>query len=95
MRKSTFTSFILLTALCGSSFAQPVTIESDADIYKSVTKDQAMALADYINLHGYSCRSISAVTPFAVKRGFYVTCNGWKYRFEVEDRGGKYTVTVK
>ena len=93
MRKSTFTTFLLLAVFCGNSFAQ--SIESDASIHKSVTRDQAINLAKYINAHGYSCRSISAVTPFAVKRGWHVMCNGYNYHFEVEDKGGKYIVTAK
>ena len=95
MRKSTFTALLLLAAFCDNSFAQSVTIESDAKIHKSVTQDQAINLAKYINAHGYSCRSISAVNPFAVKRGWHVMCNGYNYHFEVEDRGGKYIVTAK
>ncbi len=95
MHKSKFTAFLMLAAFCGNSFAQSVTIESDASIYKSVTREQAINLAKYINAHGYSCRSVSAVTPFTIKRGWYVTCNQYNYRFEVEDRGGKYIVTVK
>jgi len=95
MRKSIFKIFCFLIAFCGSSLAHSVTIEPDASIYKDVTRDQAISLAKYINAHGYSCNSISAVVPFAIKHGWYVTCNGYNYRFEVEDKGGKFIVTAK
>ena len=93
MKISTFLAFLLLTAASSSSFAQ--SIESDASIHKSVKRDQAINLAKYINANGYSCRSISSVTPFAVKRGWHVMCNKYNYHFEVEDKGGKYIVTAK
>lgn len=89
------TTLLVLLASSFQVYAQNITIEDDAEIHESVKMETAVLLAQYINEKGYSCRSISAVTPFAFKRGFSVMCNNWQYHFEVEDRGGKYIITVK
>lgn len=76
------------------AFAKNVPIEKDAQIYAGVSGDVVTALAEAIQLYGYSCNSVSAVTPFAISRGYRVTCNNWTYAYEVEDKGGKIIVTV-
>jgi hypothetical protein len=76
------------------STAQAVSIEEDASIYQGVTKDAVLALAKAIQLSGYSCDTVSAVTPFAISRGYYVKCNGYIYSYEVEDKGGNIVVKV-
>lgn len=75
-------------------FAKNVPIEKDAEIYSGVPKNVVMALAEAIELYGYSCKSVSAVVPFAISRGYHVTCNKWIYKYEVEDKGGKMIVTA-
>lgn len=58
----------------------------------SVSRQDAITLAKYINANGYSCRSISDVRKMIIKRGFTVYCNNFEYKFDVEDKGGKMTV---
>ena len=94
-------ALILGLALCGSAasvsnttHAQEPYIESGAEIYESVPRRAAIALAQLVQLYGWRCDSISAVTPFAFSHGFYVYCNNWRYSYEVEDRGGRWIVTV-
>ncbi|MGE0081901.1 MAG: hypothetical protein AB7U81_11445 [Thiohalomonadaceae bacterium] len=76
------------------SAAGEVSIEKGAQIYKEIPRETVFALAQYIQAYGYSCRSISAVTPFAFSRGYSVVCNEWTYSYEVEDKGGNWVVTV-
>lgn len=76
------------------AFSKNVLIEKDAQIYQGVSEKVVSALAEAIQLYGYSCKSVSAVTPFAISRGYHVKCNNWTYAYEVEDKGGKIIVTV-
>lgn len=76
------------------AFAKNVLIEKDAQIYQGVSESVVSALAEAIQLYGYSCKSVSAVTPFKISRGYHVKCNNWTYAYEVEDKGGKIIVTV-
>jgi len=84
----------VLALVSFSVFAKNVPIEKDAEIYSGVSRDVVTALAKGIQKYGYSCNSVSAVTPFAVSRGYHIICNNWTYKYEVEDKGGKMVVTV-
>ncbi len=86
----------VVTALlfCSATFAQESILDSDARISDGVSMGAVTALSGMIRLNGYSCDTVSAVTPFAMSRGFHVTCNNWQYSYEVADHGGKWAVTV-
>lgn len=73
-------------------------IEKDAEIYKDVSQRQVLLLREVIELAHYSCSTVSAVTPLSIfdkYPGYSVTCNNWKYVYNVEDRGGRMTVELK
>lgn len=86
---------LIAVAMTMSFHGHAATIESDAKIHESVPRDIAVKLANYVEARGYSCKTISAVTPFAFSRGFHVYCHQWQYHYEVEDKGGNWIVTVK
>lgn len=44
---------------------------------------------------GYRCDSISNVRPLIVKSGAQMRCNQYRYTYSVEDRGGRWVVTVE
>lgn len=49
-----------------------------------------------IQLHGWKCDTVDAALPFIFfGRGFTVTCNGYRYTYEIEDVGGKWEVNVQ
>lgn len=87
-------AIVVLALVSFPTFARDVSIEKDAEIYTGVSRDTVTALAEVIQLYGYACNSVSAVTPFAISRGYYIVCNNWTYKYEVEDKGGKMVVTV-
>lgn len=60
----------------------------------SVTQTQADALIQLIRASGYSCGSLSSALQSSYDGSFSVTCNNWKYRYDVEDIGGNWRVTV-
>jgi hypothetical protein len=70
-------------------------LDSDAQISDSVPMGQVAILRKMVKAEGYSCDTVSAVTPFAMSRGFHVICNNWEYSYELADHGGKWSVTVK
>jgi hypothetical protein len=48
-----------------------------------------------IRMAGYRCDSISVVQPYVFGRGYKMTCNRWRYTYDLEDKGGNLTVTVE
>jgi len=79
-------------------FAQPTLaqrIENPGGWDGAVSQKDAITLAKLINAYGYKCASISSVRKMIMKRGFTVYCNSFNYTFNVEDRGGKYSVTYQ
>lgn len=51
--------------------------------------------ADMIRASGWRCDSLSAIRPWMFKRGFTMVCNNFNYEYEFEDRGGRWTVSLK
>ena len=43
---------------------------------------------------GYRCDSISHFRSMFFSYGFVVSCNRFRYDYEIEDRGGHWIVTV-
>ena len=74
-----------------------VPIEKDAQIYKPFIGQKLAlnSLANAIQNLGYTCDSISAVTPFAFSEGLSVDCNDYRYRYEMANKGGRWDITVK
>ena len=72
-------------SVSATPFDQPV---------KSSSKKQAQAAANLIKAYGYRCDSISAFQPFIMGGGFTLRCNNFSYKYLIEDKGGRWTVTV-
>ncbi len=61
-----------------------------ADVLKAA--DQAAGL---VRANGYRCDSVSAFRPFLWGLGYKLVCNEFRYEYDVEDKGGRWEVTVK
>ena len=59
-----------------------------------VTPTQADAVIKLIRVYGYSCSTLSSALQSSYDGSFSVTCNNWKYRYDIEDIGGNWVVTV-
>lgn len=68
-------------------------IERRASI-ANVSESQINALASIVRGYGYRCDSVSAATPFLLSDGFNLTCNSSRYKYEIEDKGGRWFVKV-
>ena len=92
----------LATCIC-SVLATPLAaapLEEDA-IYSTSkwSRDHAQTLADeasrLIQRRGYRCDSVSSINHSHRTLIFTLTCNGFRYQYEVEDRGGRWVVRLK
>lgn len=81
-----------------AALANGVDIEPDAiDALGRLFSDKIAALQAAIGmiaLKGWCCDSISAATAHLLSTGFTVHCNGYRYSYDFEDRGGTWTVTL-
>jgi len=97
--KSTLLSLAIVAS--NSAVAQQVTIEQGAMITgtSDVPRAKLLEVADpavgMIRASGYRCDSISAMRPFVFSVGFTVVCNGFRYEYDIEDRGGNWTVELQ
>ena len=61
----------------------------------NIKDDDVLALlVGLIRVHGYRCDTINAARPFILGGGVVLDCNGFHYRYSIEDRGGNWTVTL-
>ena len=73
-----------------------VRIEDDAVIDESFEYETSIieSTVGIIRAYGYRCDSISGFFYFITSRTFAVICNESRYRYELEDRGGNWVVTL-
>ena len=76
-----------------------VRLEPDAVLgHRIVNLDNQQAvfdeLAGLIRAKGWACDSLSAVHTLLLSRGFKVRCNYYAYQYRIEDRGGRWEVTL-
>jgi len=74
-------------------------LEEDAVFNSGWTRAHAQTLANdasmLVRRSRYRCDSVSSISSWATKPGFTVTCNGYRYKYYIEDKGGRWTVTLK
>ena len=76
-----------------------IEIESDAIISDSFlefrdTYEVLEALAKLIRSYGWKCDSISVASTFVFSVGFNLTCNQFRYSYEISDKGGRWVVEL-
>lgn len=86
--------FVTLTAASVVK-AQQVAFEPKYDSDYYVTKSQAQAAAKMVKLAGYRCDSISDMHQLLTRAGYVIYCNYFRYEYDIEDKGGQWTVTVQ
>jgi hypothetical protein len=71
-------------------------VEPDAVIYAELRQDVGLMseLTHYVRASGYRCDSISALAPLAYAHGFKFVCNHFNYKYAIEEKDGRSTVTV-
>ena len=91
---------VVATMVAAPAAAQTVRLESDAIVDPKLREAgnlQAVldAAAGMIRARGWRCDSISAIRRFFISRGLDVKCNRYAYHYEIEDRGGRWVVTLQ
>jgi hypothetical protein len=87
---------LLLIALIFSAPAMAVPTESNSQ-FAGVDKNDTKllnALAGLVVESGYKCDSISAAMRSSWDGNFTLRCNGFRYKYLIEDKGGNWTVTL-
>ena len=54
----------------------------------------ALELVRLVRLYGYRCDSITFISEMFMSPGFDLKCNRYRYKYEIEDRGGTWVVTI-
>jgi hypothetical protein len=72
-------------------------VESDAEIQAELRQDVELMfeLIHYVRASGYRCASISALQPLSYSKGFKLVCDHFSFRYAIEDKDGRITVTVQ
>lgn len=55
------------------------------------TSDQRKFAVSLVRSFGYDCSILDAICPFAFSEGAYVHCNNGRYKFEIENHGGRWS----
>lgn len=87
-------AFLLVSLISNMAWALPV--ENDAVISDDLKGKPQLynEIADLIRAYGYRCDSLSGLHEMVFSRGFSVTCNKFSYSYEIEDKGGRWVVTL-
>ena len=86
---------ILMSTSIYASAATP--IEPNAVIDSGFTKTAQVIeeLVGLVRANGYRCDSVSVARRMLMSSGFVLLCNSARYEYEIEDKGGRWRVTVK
>ena len=101
MRKFLLIIAAMLSLFANTTVAQTVPIEKGAVITDTDSNPRHMMLnmadpaVNMIRAHGWRCDSISAMSMFLFSRGFSVSCNKFRYKYELSDKGGNWVVELK
>ncbi len=80
---------ILITAVVISTISSTVFAA-----FNHVTMEQVQAAQAIVKAYGYTCDTVDEMQPFVFGGGFTIHCNNWKYSYKLEDKGGRWVVTV-
>ena len=48
-----------------------------------------------IRMYGYTCNYVNSMSSFITSNGYNVYCDDFSYGYEIENKGGRWSVTVK
>jgi hypothetical protein len=90
---------IVAVLIVSGSGTAAAPLEADAIFSSGWTRAHAQTLADgastLIRRAGYRCDSVSSIQKWVFSSGFDVVCNGFRYSYEIEDRGGNWVVSLE
>jgi len=72
----------------------PVEVAAGAQLGVGIGDDEVVFVAHTVRRAGYRCDAVDGLYRHNFSVGFKAYCNG-RYVFDVEDRGGRWVVTVR
>jgi hypothetical protein len=72
-------------------------IEKDAVMFERSTawSDQTEKLVRLVKASDFACDSVSASRPMVMSFGYVLVCNKFRYTYDIQDKGGHWTVSVR
>lgn len=58
-----------------------------------VSQEKKEAAKKVIQMYGYTCNYVNSMSSFIMSNGYNVYCDDYSY--EIENKGGRWSVTVK
>ena len=76
--------------------ARSAPVEPNAVIYTGTDQNVDLSeLAHFVRASGYRCDSISALQPLPSSHGYRLVCNGFSFKYAIEDKDDKTTVALE
>src|SRR5262249_23696509 len=75
------------------SYIEELRESAGPKLTEGITPKQYEAAAAMIRFHGFDCPRAELMVRYAFNEGFSVYCDGGRYRFELENHGGQWSVT--
>lgn len=91
--KNSVVFWVFFVAAVGSL----LTSESDnggGNEQTTVSKEQKNAAKKVITISGYKCDQVDSIIQSSWDGSYSVTCNGYRYMYEIKDKGGNWVVTL-
>lgn len=91
--KNSVIFWVFIVAAVGSL----LTSESDkggSNNQSTVSKEQKDAVKKVIRISGYKCDQIDSLIQSSWDGNYSVTCNGYRYMYEIKDKGGNWVVIL-
>lgn len=95
--KREIVSIAAICLLALPAWAAP--LERGAKFTRDWSYARAQTLANeassVIRASGYRCDSVTSIHRWIYSVGFDIVCNDYRYKYELEDRGGRWTAKLK
>jgi len=72
-------------------------LEPDAVLDDTLKDDTKLisGLVGLVRARSYPCEAISAVRPFETLNGFRLSCDHFRYKYAIEDKSGRWVISVE
>ena len=72
-----------------------VPLEPDAIIGSDVGENRINTLIKMVRESGHRCDTVSSARELVFSTGYQLVCNQYRYEYLIQDKGGRWVVTVE